>query len=149
MMSFKKSNLPGLFDGSLHHLVKSIDSFFGESFKYLDTFIHHNMLFSVDSYETDSDIIIEADLPGYERAQIQVEILGDRLRISAESSGTIEEHDDKKAYFHKKQTLQRMEKFITLPFLISEKETRATYKNGLLRIITPKQYHCKRLLNIE
>lgn len=107
------------------------------------------MLFSVDSYETDSDIIIEADLPGYERAQIQVEILGDRLRISAESSGTIEEHDDKKAYFHKKQTLQRMEKFITLPFLISEKETRATYKNGLLRIITPKQYHCKRLLNIE
>ncbi|KMY54967.1 hypothetical protein AC623_14350 [Bacillus sp. FJAT-27231] len=147
-MVSRKNNLPKLLDGSLYHLVKTIDSFFDEPFKQFDAFFHHN-LFKIDWYETSSDVIVEAELPGYKREQIQIEILGDRLRIAAENSQLAGMNPFEQSYSHQYHASQRMERFITLPFLISEKDTRATYKDGVLRIITPKQHSAKRFINIE
>lgn len=146
-MGFEKNNLPGLFNGSFHHFVKSIDSFFDESLKHLDSFLSQNV-FPVEWYETESDMIIEADLPGHKREHIQVEVLGNQLRIAVEHSDMTTVHHEQ-VYSHRKQSLQKIERCLTLPFSISEKDTHATYKNGLLRIITPKQPHDKRFVDIE
>ena len=147
-MVSRKNKLPRLLDGSFYDLVQSIDSFFDKSLKRLDIFFYHRM-FNVDWYETDSDIIIEAEIPGYKREQIQVEILGNRLRISIEGSEMTEINDFENVHAPKRHTNQKVQRLITLPFLISEKDTRAIYKDGLLRISTPKRHSTKRFINIE
>jgi HSP20 family protein len=147
-MDSDKNNLPKLFDNSFYDFMKSVDSFFDESFRRLNTFINRNT-FLVDLYETKSDVVIEAELPGYKRDQIQVEILGNQLRIAVENSEITEEKNDENIYYLKKRPLQKVERFISLPFSISEKDTRATYQDGILRIVTPKRNISRRFIDIE
>jgi len=69
----------------LWNLVNQMDSFFNQFFNHLDTHLPANSL-QVDQYENESDMIVEVKLPGCNRNQIQLEIIGNRLKIGIEDS---------------------------------------------------------------
>lgn len=150
-MGANKGKFPDGFDidmRPLHDFMKKMDSFFNESFKQINSHFHLKSIWT-DVEETDSDIIVKAELPGYKRDQIHIEIIGNRLRISVEGMEKLEAKDNEKDYYSKSQSVERKEKIVTVPFIIPEKETRASFKDGLLKIIIPKKNSNRKYINLE
>jgi HSP20 family protein len=131
-----------------NHLLDQIDSFFNDSVKHFDSLVNKRSI-RVDMQETKSNVIIKAELPGYKRDQIQLEIIGNQIRITAEDTSTHEEKHDKSMYHGKNQSRQRAERLITLPFTISEKDTKAALSDGILKITIPKKNESRRFIDIN
>ncbi|WP_373894836.1 Hsp20/alpha crystallin family protein [Virgibacillus natechei] len=133
------------FDG----LMKGMDSFLHDSFRNFNSLFNRKS-FDVDVYEAKSDVVIQAKLPGVKRDQIELEIVGNQVRIAVQDATTYEEtNDEGKHHQHKEQSQQRMERFVTLPFTISEKETTASYQNGILKITTPINNDSRKFIDID
>ena len=54
--------------------MQHMDRFFNQSFKQINSHLNWNPL-KVDMYETDNDVIIKTELPGYRPEDIQLEII--------------------------------------------------------------------------
>ncbi|MBY7142028.1 Hsp20/alpha crystallin family protein [Virgibacillus sp. NKC19-3] len=143
-MSSNKYNSHSSFDG----LMKGMDSFLQDSFKNFNSLFSRRS-FDVDIYETKSDVVLQAKLPGIKRDQIELEIVGNQIRIAVQNTASFEETNDGTKHYHKEQSLQRMERFVTLPFTISEKETKASYQDGILKITTPINNESRKFIDIE
>jgi len=91
---------------------------------------------STDVIETDEAIVVTMEVPGVNKDDIDVEIIGDQLSVSAKRAM---EHE------HKDECVYRCEldydvfkRSIRLPADIKLEETKATLCNGVLKIILPK-----------
>lgn len=129
-------------------LMKQMDSFFNHSFKQVNSFFKLKP-FWVDLDETESEIIVYAELPGVPRDQIELEIIDNHLRIAAQETATWEAANDVTKDKTKEQSFQRMERWITLPFSASKDDITATYTNGTLKVIIPKQNPKRNLIDID
>lgn len=131
-------------DKPLWNLIHQMDSFFNQFFNHMSTL--PNSL-GVDTYETDSEVIVEVKLPGCNRNQIQLEIIGNGLKIGVEDS--IHEEINYPSHTGKRQFYQRREHFVSLPFTIPEKETKTSFHNEILTITFPKEKIKRRYLAID
>lgn len=150
-MALEKDNRAGRFDIDLtpiRNAAREMDSFFNHSFKQMNS-IFNLRPFWIDVEETDSDYIVRAELPGYKRDQIIIEVLGNRLRIAVEETNIVDEKDDKQKIYNRRQSHQKMERFVTLPFEIPEQETKASFAEGLLKLVIPKQNSQRKYIDIE
>ncbi|WP_099156886.1 Hsp20/alpha crystallin family protein [Virgibacillus ndiopensis] len=150
-MGSNRNNFPKGFDLDMtpfRDLMKRMDSVFNDSSKKLNSYFNLKP-FWVDVYETESEVIVEAELPGYKRDQIQLEIIGNQLRITVTDSMIHEEKNDKTNYQNKEQSFQKMERIVTLPFTISEKDTTASFNDGILKISIPKRNSSRKFIGID
>lgn len=138
MASKKKSNLPNIFDDSFYEFLRSVENFFDKSMQQLKPFLNHETM-PIDIHETSSEVVVEAKLSGYNKDQIKVEISGNQIWISAEKKEITETIDENSNHYYKEQSLQKAERSVTLPFIVSEEETKTTYHDDILKIITPKK----------
>jgi HSP20 family protein len=92
---------------------------------------------SVDVSETDDTIVVTADLPGYEKEDIDISASGRELTISAQRSAADEESGDR--YIRRERTRSSVERSLTLPEEVVEEEASATYNNGVLTVTLPKE----------
>jgi HSP20 family protein len=111
--------------------LQSIDDFFRSPFPHLS--------FPIDVSENEREHIIQAQLAGVTRDQIQIDVLGNAITITVNNREELTEEDDNKQLYRKRQTLSRSSRTISLPFPINEKAVKATYKNGLLDIRVHKK----------
>ncbi|NBJ70396.1 Hsp20/alpha crystallin family protein [Roseburia sp. 1XD42-34] len=123
--------------GPFQGIMEQMDAFFNESAKNFNALIKRPL--NVRTRETEANVIVEAELPGFKRDQIQLEIFGNQLRITAEDHS----YTDNDTYNRK------AEKTITLPFAISEKETKAKLDNGVLQVIVPKNNSSRKFIDIH
>lgn len=135
-VSFPHHNLPKRLEKSpFFNIMQQMDSVFNNVFKQ---FNHH--LFALDMYETETNLIVEAKLPGYKQEQIKLDINGQHMRIAVHGSSHVEKSDDD-TYHHRKETFQYQERWVMLPYVVSEKskkETKVTFNDGVLSIAIPK-----------
>jgi len=111
-----------------------MDTFFRDPFqRFLEA-----KTFSVDMLEYDSEFVVEAELPGFNREQISIEILDSALKITANHNEITEETNDTNHYYRKERSFGHVERIIPMPFRIQPNETKATYRDGILRIVIPK-----------
>jgi len=149
--SEKKDTQQEKFDVDLSPIrdfAREMDSFFNHSFNQVNS-IFNLRSFRVNVEETDSDVIIRAELPGYKRDQIQIEVLGNVLRIAVEERSTFEERDDLQKRYARRKSHQQKVRSITLPFEIPESETKASFEDGLLRVVIPKDNSKRKYIDIE
>jgi HSP20 family protein len=92
---------------------------------------------SVDVAERDGDIVVTADLPGYEKSDIDVAVSGRELTIEAERSGESEERDEN--YIRRERSHRRVSRSLMLPEEVVEAEASASYKNGVLTVTLPRE----------
>jgi HSP20 family protein len=92
---------------------------------------------SVDVAERDGDIVVTADLPGYEKDDIDVAISGRELTLEAQRSGESEERDEN--YIRRERSHRRVSRSLVLPEEVVEEEASASYKNGVLTVTLPKE----------
>lgn len=144
-----KKNRPDRFGVSpLRNMARDMDTFFNQSFKQI------NSMFNLRSFrvyvdETEDYIIVTAELPGYKKDQIMIEVLGNRLRIAVENLDAIETKDDLRKTYTNQHSYEILERQVTLPFEIPEEETKATFQNGLLKLTIPKQNSKRRYIDID
>ncbi|MGP4075503.1 Hsp20/alpha crystallin family protein [Halobacillus sp. K22] len=137
-MGQQNDQFPKLFNDAFQKVVRSMDSYFSQSIKQLGQFLHENT-FPVAMQEINGEVIIQAQLPEADRSQIEVEVIGNHIRIAVKHTEMTEFITDHNHQYQKQQTRQMMERTVTLPFTISEKETNAQFNNGILTIKTPKR----------
>lgn len=112
-------------------LLQTMDEFFKNLFPFSSPF-------PLNMEETDTHYVITAELPGVNREQIQLDILGTYITISVHSAESYTEEDDNKKIIKKRQSMQRSTRTIPLPQPINESKVKASYQNGLLVIQAPK-----------
>ncbi|WP_191561619.1 Hsp20/alpha crystallin family protein [Metabacillus idriensis] len=92
----------------------------------------------VDVHETDNEVIATCDIPGLEKKEdVNIDIENNVLRISGSINRT---NEIKEENMHRRERYTgSFHRAITLPTPVSEEDIKASYKNGVLEVIMPKQ----------
>lgn len=90
----------------------------------------------MDVSEKNKEIIVEAEIPGMEKNDIDVRLNGRRLTISGERSWDKEEKD--KDYLRCERSCGYFKRSVDLPAEVDANKIDATYKNGVLKLVMPK-----------
>jgi HSP20 family protein len=148
-LDFNKKNLPDLFQGSVGDLIKSFDSFFNESMKYVGHYFSQPIS-DLTCYETGSDMVIEAALQNCRKEQIQIQMLrNSQVKISVEHISFTTAQNDKDEIILQNQSVQKVERIVTLPCSPGTGKIKATFKDGLLRVIIPKREQAETIIEID
>lgn len=98
---------------------------------------------SLDEFKTDikdegDHYELEADLPGFEKKDIKLDVNGDVLTVNAERHSEHEEKDKKGKYVRCERSYGSYSRQFDLSGIEAEKIT-AKYENGVLKLTMPKK----------
>jgi len=90
--------------------------------------------------EKEKEVIVRAELPGFEPEEVKVELTGETLTVEAEHKEPAEKTEEKgkekekveREYAHVKRT-------ITLPPTVELEKAEAIYRNGVLEVHVPRK----------
>jgi HSP20 family protein len=107
--------------------------------EFMDPFeaISHNVaLPRMDVIESKKGYTIRADVPGFSKDQIDINVRGDMVSIKGNQE-KVEEHNDE--HYHSKERFQSsFSRSLTLPFAVHPEKIKANIKGGVLEINIPK-----------
>lgn len=107
-----------------------------DGFEFFNPLAHFDSGIRVDIKETPDSFIVEAEMPGYESDEINVETRGDRLVISAERRNEINE--EREGYVRRERRFGSLSRQFYLGNNVDTNNIKAQYRNGVLRITMPK-----------
>lgn len=102
--------------------------------------------FKVDVREEDSGYVVEADLPGVKKEELNISLDDNRLSITVARDEKVEEN--KKNYLHRERRYCSMQRSIFLADSDAE-GIKATLKDGELTITIPKKQKVDTSIQIE
>jgi len=95
----------------------------------------------IDVYETEKELVIEAEIPGMDRKDITVKVEDNVLKISGEKK-LEREHKDRNYRFFER-SYGKFERCMVLPEYVDSEKIKAKYENGVLTITIPKHEEVK------
>lgn len=91
----------------------------------------------VDLADRGDEFVLTADVPGFEKDDIDLRLVDDTIHISADREETdIEERDE--TFIRKERSRRSMSRTVRLPDRVDETAIEATYNNGVLSVTLPK-----------
>ena len=111
---------------------------FGDDF-FDDNFFkpEKSNLMKTDIKETEDSYILDIDLPGYKKEDIQVELNEGYLSIHAKTSNEVK--DEKKGkYVRRERFMGECSRSFYVGDDVKEDEIKASFKNGILNLEVPK-----------
>ncbi len=97
---------------------------------------------TIDMMETDNEYLIEVDLPGLSKDDIQINYHDNMLTIEGERQK--EDKEERSGYLRSERYFGSFRRSIMLPASIVEDKIKATCENGELKIHIPKAEKSKR-----
>ncbi len=91
----------------------------------------------LDVRESDASLEIEADLPGVEESDLDVQVADNMLTIRAEKKFEREENKDKQ-FRLVERAHGSFARSLSLPFEVDPDRVEATFRNGVLKLTLPK-----------
>ena len=95
-------------------------------------------VFSVDISEEKDRYVLEADLPGFAKEDIHLDIEGAYLTVRAERKGTREAEEGAVKYLRSERLCGTFSRTFDLSGVDAD-DLRATYENCVLRLVMPKK----------
>ncbi|HLP83191.1 MAG TPA: Hsp20/alpha crystallin family protein, partial [Phycisphaerales bacterium] len=92
---------------------------------------------AVDVSENDQEVIVRADVPGFDKESIAVEVHEGVLSIRAQRSEESEQKEGEK-FYRKERRAMSFERSVTLPVAVQEDKAQAALKDGVLTLTLPK-----------
>jgi HSP20 family protein len=90
---------------------------------------------AVNIYESDKDYVIEAELPGMEKEDIDIQVAGNRITIG----GELKENQMENVSYHRKERgYGKFSRTFTLPDDVDTDSVSAEFVNGCLRVTIGK-----------
>ena len=111
------------------------DDFFDNSF--LDR--RETKIMRTDIREKGDNYIIDVDLPGYDKEDIDIEMEHGYLRVTAKTNKNIDESDEEERYIHKERYFGECSRSFYVGENLKEEDIRASFKNGILTLVVPKE----------
>ena len=96
------------------------------------------VVFKTDIKEEDGKYVLEADMPGFNKEDIKLDVDNDILTISAERHSEHEDKDKAGNYIRCERSYGKYSRSFDVSAIDSEKIT-ATYDNGVLTLDMPKK----------
>jgi len=90
----------------------------------------------MDIYEDDGNVIAEAELPGVDPKNIEVEVKDNILRVEAKTEEKKEVKE--KGYYRKEMGARYFKRQVPLPSEVIGEKAVAEYEGGVLKLIIPK-----------
>ncbi len=97
---------------------------------------------TTDMIETDAEYVVEVELPGLSKKDIQINCQDNVLSIEGERKQ--EEKEERPGYLRSERSYGTFKRSIMLPTSIVEDKVKATFKDGVLRVTVPKAEKSKR-----
>lgn len=94
--------------------------------------------FKTDLTENDKEVILEAELPGFDKKDIAIDLNGNYLTISAERKENKEDKDKKGNVIHRERRYGSFSRSFDVEGINTEKIS-ASYDNGVLTLTMPKK----------
>lgn len=110
------------------------DAFFNDEKLAEKPFLFSRPDFNV--YETESEFIVEAAVPGLEKKDFKIEINNNLLEISSEKEMSEEKKEQK--YHYRGFCYGSFKKSYSLPENVDREKISANYENGVLKVMIPK-----------
>jgi HSP20 family protein len=90
----------------------------------------------VDVVDREDSYVVAADLPGFEKSDVDASLSDRRLTVSAERSEGSEESEGR--YLRRERSRDSVSRTVVLPDAVVADEASATYENGVLTVTLPK-----------
>ncbi|UWG48953.1 Molecular chaperone (HSP20 family) [Halanaeroarchaeum sp. HSR-CO] len=94
---------------------------------------------TVDVEDRPEEYVVTADLPGFGKDDIEVELAEQTLRIAAEQESEAESEEPGR-YVRRERSRESMSRAVSLPEAVEEEGVEARFKNGVLTVTLPKAY---------
>ena len=91
---------------------------------------------ALDMYQTDTDVVVKAALPGIKPEDVEITITGDTLTIKGETK--TEEEIKRENYIRQERRYGTFSRAITLPSHLQTDKAEATFEDGVLTLTVPK-----------
>jgi HSP20 family protein len=90
----------------------------------------------VDVYEKDNNVVIEAEIPGAKKEDIEVKVKDNAVVVR----GEVKKEEEKKEenYYRRERFYGKFERVIPLPADVKIEEAKAEYQDGILKLTIPK-----------
>jgi HSP20 family protein len=96
----------------------------------------------VDFYEGDDEVVVQVELPGVHRRDIEIAVNGNQLVIKGERS-TADRFDQ--AAFHRMERQHGpFKRVLELPVPVDSERIEANYQDGVLVVVLPVHSHSKK-----
>lgn len=90
----------------------------------------------MDVSDDGEEIVVVADLPGFEKEDIDLSVTEDALTVSATREQ--DESDESETYVHRERSSESVRRTISLPAMVDADDASASYVNGVLTVTLPK-----------
>lgn len=101
------------------------------------TFSTETLAPRVDLEDRGKDFMLTAELPGFKKEDIDLEVTRDGVEIKAARSW--KQDVEKKSYLHKERGSRSFYRSIRLPEEVKTDKAEATLKDGVLEVVLPKK----------
>lgn len=124
-------------------LANRVNSLFDEMFK--DPFFSSPSLFDrsqmmkTDVQEKDGNYLIDMELPGYAKEDIQAELKDGYLTITAEHNEDKEEKDENGNFIRRERFTGSCKRSFYVGNGVKQEDIKAEFKDGILRLAVPKE----------
>jgi HSP20 family protein len=112
------------------------DRLFGGWPMAFETYFEPEYLWNVEIEETEKEMIVRAEMPGFEPAEVEVSTRGNQLMLKAEKKHEVEEKKEGVERVEKRH--RKYERIVTLPVATLPEKAEAKYLNGVLEVHLPK-----------
>lgn len=91
---------------------------------------------TLDVSESDTAVVVRAELPGVDPKDLDITVTGDRLTIAGEKKETVEKKD--RDVFHRESRYGSFSRTVPLPATVDQQDVSAEYTNGVLTVTLKK-----------
>jgi HSP20 family protein len=93
--------------------------------------------FPVDISETDSELVIKADLPGFEKTDVAIRTTENAIEIAAKRKQ--QRIEQKENYYRAERSMGGVRRILPLPVSVDPDTAKVEFKNGVLTITLEKK----------
>ena len=92
---------------------------------------------TVDIFETENELVLQADLPAVKLEEIDIQLENGTLTLKGERR--FEKGEDNKGFHRIERSYGSFVRYFTLPETVDAEHVRAQYDNGVLTVTLPKK----------
>jgi HSP20 family protein len=91
---------------------------------------------AIELRETDTDVILKAQIPGVKAADLDVQITDSAVSIAGEHQE--EQHSEDKGFYRSEFQYGQFQRIISLPARVNQDDVKSEFKGGVLTLTMPK-----------
>ena len=112
------------------------NQFFGRTGGDVESWLSGAWAPSVDIYETDDTLVIKAEVPGFTKEDLHIEINDNTLTLKGERRPDPAVKEEQ--YHRRERTYGAFQRSFLLPAMVDQGKVQAMYRDGVLELRLPK-----------